>query len=60
MLTRRLRAENTGSGFPLLNPPSPIRIPKLSSPVPLCCALIENEGKVLIAQRPLEHHLGGQ
>lgn len=29
------------------------------SPVPVCCALIEQDGKVLIAQRPHDKHLGG-
>jgi len=32
----------------------------LNSPIPVCCALIENKGKVLIAQRPLDKHLGGE
>lgn len=30
------------------------------SPIPVCCALIEIDGKVLVAQRPLGKHLAGQ
>ncbi|MBT5900931.1 MAG: (deoxy)nucleoside triphosphate pyrophosphohydrolase [Opitutaceae bacterium] len=33
---------------------------ELPSLIPVCCALIEHEDRVLIAQRPLEKHLGGQ
>lgn len=33
---------------------------ELSSLIPVCCALIEQGDRVLIAQRPLEKHLGGQ
>lgn len=28
--------------------------------VPVCCALIEDQGRVLIAQRPLDKHLAGE
>lgn len=31
-----------------------------SFPIPVCCALIEQEDRVLIAQRPPDKHLGGQ
>jgi 8-oxo-dGTP diphosphatase len=30
------------------------------SPIPVCCALIENNEKVLVAQRPPGKHLAGQ
>ena len=32
----------------------------MSEPIPVCCALIEHDGKVLIARRPPEKHLGGR
>jgi len=29
-------------------------------PIPVCCALIEDQGRVLIAQRPFDKHLAGE
>lgn len=34
--------------------------PSMPDPIPVCCALIEHEGRVLIAQRPFDKHLAGQ
>ena len=39
--------------FPV-NPPSPP-----SAPLPVVCAIIEREGRVLLARRPCSKHLGG-
>jgi len=32
----------------------------MSEPIPVCCALIECDSRVLIAQRPPHKHLGGE
>ncbi len=32
----------------------------MSDPIPVCCALIVDQGKVMIARRPEDKHLGGE
>ncbi len=51
------RSASTPYVYP--NPYFQIHIPPLNSPIPVCCALIEKAGRVLIAQRPFDKHLGG-